>query len=387
MSEGRHTQQRVVILGSTGSIGTSTLDVIEALPDRFRVLALAAGSNRKLLSEQASRFKPEYVAIRDGAGIESNAVTIAGPAELTELATLPDADIVVVATTGHAAIEPTIAALRAGKAVALANKESIVAAGELVMAAVREGAGSLRPVDSEHSAIWQCLGMLGSRPPALRRLFLTASGGPFRGKRRADLDRVTPADALRHPNWSMGPKVTIDSATLMNKGLELIEAAWLFDVHPDDIDVVVHPQSIVHSLVEYVDGSLIAQLGPHDMRLPIQYALTWPERVAGPSTRFNLMEQKVLEFAEPDNTTFPAVRIARHAASLGSTYPAVLSSADEIAVEAFLAGRIAFPEITSIIERVLDAHTPANGKLSLEAIHEADQWSRSRAAAEVDRRE
>ena len=376
-------RQGIVILGSTGSIGTSTLDVIASLPERFRVVGLAAGSNTSLLLRQIHQFEPAYVAIRDEAAFDSPAKRLTGPDRLTRLSTVDAADIVVIATTGHSAIEPTIAALQAGKIVALANKESIVAAGSLVMAAARERPDALRPIDSEHSAIWQCIGKLGSCPSDLRRLILTASGGPFRGKQHDDLRSVTPDDALRHPNWSMGPKVTIDSATLMNKGLELIEASWLFDVRPDDIDVVIHPQSIVHSLVEYNDGSLIAQLGPHDMRLPIQYALTWPDRVRGPSRRIDIAEQSRLEFARPDDITFPAVSIARNAARLGLTYPTVLSSADEVVVGAFLAGHIAFLEMMPIVERVLEAHRPTITNLTIDAVREADQWAREWASAEV----
>jgi 1-deoxy-D-xylulose-5-phosphate reductoisomerase len=376
----------VVLLGSTGSIGTSTLDVIASLPERFRILGLAAGKFSKVFEEQINRLRPEFIATRDGvdAGVLA-AKRLEGPGALTKLATLEDADIVVIATTGHTAIEPTLAALHAGKVVALANKETIVAAGELVMAASRNAPGLLRPVDSEHSAIWQCLGSVGTCPPDVRRLILTASGGPFRGRTMSDLVHATPESALKHPNWTMGPKVTIDSSTLMNKGLELIEASWLFDVQPDDIDVIIHPQSVVHSMIEYLDGSIIAQLGPHDMRLPIQFALTWPEHVPSPAAPLKLVNCGPLEFEAPDDVTFPAINLARDAARRGSTYPTVLSSADEAVVSAFLARRIGFVDMMAVVERVMDAHRPESGHLTVDAIHVADLWAQSAVEDEIRR--
>lgn len=371
-------KQGVVILGSTGSIGTSTLEVIAALSDRFDVVGLAAASNHALLQAQIDRFRPRFVHLGNG-GQVNGADQPTGDAPLTQLATLPEVDIVVVATTGHAAIEPTIAALRAGKIVALANKETIVAAGELVMKEAAASNGVLRPVDSEHSALWQCLGSDRFDARHVRKLILTASGGPFRGWTTEQLRSVTPAGALNHPTWSMGAKVTIDSATLMNKGLEIIEAHWLFRCPLDAIDVVVHPQSIVHSLVEFRDGSLMAQLAQQDMKVPIQYALTYPDRVEGATSTLNLLEISQLSFEAPDVTAFPLLRIARESAELGSTYPTVLSAADDFAVEAFLDGRLSFNGITAIIEEVLSAHDPAGSPLTLDAIHEADGWARRHA--------
>jgi 1-deoxy-D-xylulose-5-phosphate reductoisomerase len=304
---------------------------------------------------------------------------------LTELATLPEADIVVVATTGHAAIVPTIRALEAGKIVALANKETIVAAGEIVMPIARTGPGQLRPVDSEHSALWQCLGADLADPSKVSRLVLTASGGPFRGRTRSALESVTAADALKHPNWSMGAKVTIDSATLMNKGLEMIEAKWLFDCPLDNIDVVIHPQSLVHSLVEYVDGSILAQIASHDMRLPIQYALTYPDRIAGTSRTLRATDLTQLDFEPPDHETFPLLEIARLAGIRGSTYPTVLSAVDEVAVDAFLEGRLAFNGISSVVQDVLDAHEAPGGVLTLEAVADAEAWAAHAANERIAR--
>lgn len=366
--------QGVVILGSTGSIGTSTLDVINALPDRLRVVGLAAGNNVDLLQQQIDRYLP-VAASTTSTGVRLMGTRqVAGAQALLELATLPEADIVVVATTSHAAIEPTIAALEAGKIVALANKEAIVAAGEIVMPVARSRPGMLRPVDSEHSALWQCLH--GDRAGLeVARLVLTASGGPFRGWNAAHLAIVTPAMALAHPNWSMGAKVTIDSATLMNKGLELIEASWLFDCPLGRIDIVVHPQSLVHSCVEFIDGSTIAQIAGHDMRLPIQYALTWPDRLLGPAQRVSILEVGRLDFEAPDLDAFPMLRIAREAGERGGTWPTVLSAADSVAVDAFLAGQIGFTDIARVVDRTLSAHDAPVGQLTLTAILEADAWA------------
>lgn len=368
---------RLAILGSTGSIGRSTLEVVDAHPDKLSVVALAAGRNAGLLREQAERYRPTLVSLdADGAtdwrpdGVER----FVGVAGLHAAATHPDADIVVVATSGHASIEPTLAALRAGKIVALANKEAIVCAGELVIALGSRAGDRLRPIDSEHSAIWQCLET--ARPGAEpERIILTASGGPFRTTPMAQLRAMTAADALKHPTWKMGSKVTIDSATLMNKGLETIEARWLFDMPYDRIDVVVNPQSVVHSYIEYADGSVIAQLGPADMRLPIQYALSYPERWPNPFRRADLPTVGHLDFATPDLGRFPALRIAREAGMAGNTYPTVLSAADEMAVDRFLRGDIGFLDIPALVQRALDAHTP-DGPLTLESIQVADRWAR-----------
>lgn len=376
-------RQGVVVLGSTGSIGRSTLDVIAAHPDRFTVVALAAGRNVDILVEQVEQFHPTHVAATGALNPDhlTNVRIVDGSDALVELATLPEAEIVVVATTGHAAILPTIRALEAGKTVALANKETIVAAGELVMPLARSRPGALRPVDSEHSALWQCLDTDRVDPEQIVRLILTASGGPFRGWSRQQLAAVTPEQALRHPTWDMGSKITIDSATLMNKGLELIEAHWLFDCPIDRIDVVIHPQSIVHSFVEYVDGALLAQLGSHDMRLPIQYALTFPERIAGPQQRLDVLKLARLDFEPPDTDAFPALELAREAVRRGTTYPTVLSAVDAVAVQAFLDRRLSFTGIDQLISTVLTMHEAECGRLTLDAILDADAW----ATAEAER--
>jgi 1-deoxy-D-xylulose-5-phosphate reductoisomerase len=375
----RSSQQGIVILGSTGSIGKSALSVIQALQDRFHVVALAAASNHGELQRQIQQFRPKYAHLDTSTNLD-NVEVLAGPDALSQLATLEEADIVIVATTGHTAIEPTIAALRAGKIVALANKETIVAAGEIVMREADDGAGELRTIDSEHSAIWQCLG--GSRfdPAMVRRLVLTGSGGPFRGRTKDELRSVTLKDALNHPNWSMGDKITIDSATLMNKGLEIIEAKWLFDCPLDAIDVVIHPQQIVHSLVEFHDGALLAQLGSHDMRLPIQYALTYPERVVGPGETIDLLSLGELTFEPPDLDSFPLLRLARESGRLGATYPTVLSAADTVAVQAFLDGKLSFLGIAWLVEEVMNRHVPSSEALTLEAIKEADTWAQTTTA-------
>jgi 1-deoxy-D-xylulose-5-phosphate reductoisomerase len=370
------TSRGIAILGSTGSVGRSTLDVVKALPDRFHVVGLAAGSNVRLLQQQIQQHRPTYACLtRADTSAIDGAWVIDGADPLTTLATLDDVEIVVVATTGHTAIPATIAALEAGKVVALANKETIVAAGAIVMPIARRHPGKLRPVDSEHSAIWQCLPGGAYNASAVRKILLTASGGPFRGRSLDDLASVSPEEALDHPTWSMGTRITIDSATLMNKGFELIEAAWLFECPIDAIEIVVHPQSIIHSMIECADGSILAHLASHDMRLPIQYALTYPERVHGPSRRLELADFARLEFEAPDLDTFRAPVLARQAAGLGSTYPAVLSTADEHAVRAFLAGRLPFVEIPSIVERALDAHVPDSGPLTLDANDAADRWT------------
>ncbi len=368
---------RLAILGSTGSIGRSTLEVVDAHPDRLAVVALAAGRNAGLLREQTKQYRPTLVSLDDAGATDwrpDGVERFSGAAGLHAAATHPDADIVVVATSGHASIEPTLAALRAGKIVALANKETIVCAGELVMAEARRAGNRLRPVDSEHSAVWQCLET--ARPGAApERITLTASGGPFRTTPVEELRAMTAANALKHPTWNMGSKVTIDSATLMNKGLETIEARWLFDMPYERIDVVVNPQSVVHSYIEYADGSLIAQLGPADMRLPIQYALSYPERWPNPFRRADLPAVGHLDFAAPDLERFPALRLAREAGIAGNTYPTVLSAADEVAVDRFLRGAIGFLDIPALVARALDAHTPG-GPLALESIRAADRWAR-----------
>ncbi len=358
----------VAILGSTGSIGRQALDVLGRLEDRFRVVALAAGRNADLLAAQARRFRPKAVAVAAGNlaadGLPAGTERLDTSDALEALAVRPDVDLVVVGTGGIVSLGPVLAALEAGKVVATANKETLVAGGHLVMPLARSLAaraaaaapGSarstalawLRPIDSEHSAIWQSLA--GESSSAISRLILTASGGPFRELPSAELARVTPEQALRHPTWSMGAKITIDSATLANKGLEVIEARWLYDVADDAIDVVVHPQSVVHSAVLFRDGSLKAQLGTPDMRLPIQYALTYPERVPSPAEPPDLLATGRLDFLAPDEARFPALRIAREAGRAGSRASAALIAADEVAVARFLAGSLDFPGIPALLE-------------------------------------
>ena len=375
---------RLAILGSTGSVGRSTLEVVDAHPDKLAVVALAAGGNADLLREQAARHRPSLVSLDSGIEMDWRPAGIewyTGAEGLRAAAMHPDADIVVIATSGHASIEPTLAALRAGKIVALANKETIVCAGELVMAEAKRVGHRLRPVDSEHSALWQCLETAG--PGAVpERIILTASGGPFLTTSADQLRTMTAPDALRHPTWNMGSKITIDSATLMNKGLETIEARWLFDMPYERIDVVVNPQSVIHSYIEYADGSLIAQLGPADMRLPIQYALSYPERWPNAFRRADLPTVGHLDFAVPDTTRFPSLRIAREAGAAGNTYPTVLSAADEVAVDRFMRGEIGFLDIPALVQRALDAHKP-DGPLTLESIQAADRWARAFAQSTV----
>jgi 1-deoxy-D-xylulose-5-phosphate reductoisomerase len=372
----------IAILGSTGSIGQQTLEVIDAHPERFRVVALAAGRNIEVLRRQIARYKPELIALEDDRVLPQRPGTaiVLGEAGLIEVATHPDADIVVVATSGHAAMRPTHQAIAAGKTIALANKETIVCAGELIMPFAAARGVQIRPIDSEHSAIWRCLGQTPNREVA--RLILTASGGPFRETPAERLATVTVAEALAHPTWAMGGKVTIDSATLMNKGLEIIEARWLFDLDYARIDVLIHPESIIHSLVEFVDGSQLAQLSTPDMRMPIQFALTYPEHVAGPAARLSLAAIGQLTFAFPDETRFPALTIARHAAIAGSTYPTVLSAADDVAVSAFMKQQIRFVDIPEVVARVLAEHRP-DGPLGFDAIAAADHWAQMAAEREI----
>lgn len=376
------TRPGVAILGSTGSIGTQTLEVIEHLEDRFRVVALAGGRNTTLLEQQVARFAPELIVTRNPAGEIAGRRTISGPEALVAAATHPDVDIVVAATSGHEAIRATWAAIEAGKVIALANKETIVCAGDLIMPLAQRHGAHIRPVDSEHSAIWQCLQT--GHPEDLARLILTASGGPFLHTPRRDLASVTIEDALAHPNWSMGSKITIDSATMMNKGLEIIEAHHLFDVSYARIEVVIHREQIIHSMVEWNDRSTIAQLSFPDMRLPIQYALTYPERVGGPPAPIDFTRARQMTFEQVDPAQFPALSLAREAGARGKTYPTVLSAADEVAVDAFLQGRIAFVDIPSVVESVLAAHESVP-VADLDVIDEADQWARDRAREVVRR--
>lgn len=382
--------RQIVILGSTGSIGRQALEVIERLGSGYRIAALTARSNAALLAEQVRRFRPKLAVLSDpaAAGVlrellrGTDCHVAAGEAGQLEAATMTEASLVLVALVGFSGFGPTLAALESGKRVALANKESLVVGGELL---ARRGwdPHRLLPVDSEHSAIWQCLE--GRDRRQLRRIILTASGGPFRDRPALELDAVTPAEALAHPNWNMGPKITIDSATLMNKGFEVLEAHWLFGLELDRIAVVVHPQSIVHSLIELEDGALLAQAGLPDMRLPIQYALTYPERVDGGWPRLELAGQN-WSFSSPDRERFPCLDLAYLAGRTGGTAPACLNAANEVAVEQFLQGRICFSAIPRLIGAVLAEHNPVK-QPEAPAIVAADRWARRRAyalAAEPD---
>lgn len=356
--------KKITLLGSTGSIGVNTLNVVREFPEKFAIVGLAAGKNVKVLSEQVVEFNPSLVSVADelhGEKLKKLLPSVYHPRIVhgsegnSQVASLAHADFAVSAIVGAAGLLPTLAAIEAGKDIGLANKETLVMAGKLVMDAVRKNGVKLFPVDSEHSAIFQALE--GGRRQDVHKIILTASGGPFRKKSREELDRVTPEEALAHPNWSMGKKISIDSATLMNKGLEVIEARWLFDMHSQDIEVVVHPQSIVHSLVEFQDGSVLAQLGIPDMRIPIAYALSYPQRLPLELHRLSLSQCGNLEFEEPDYTRFPALRLAFTALQQGGISPAVLNGANEVAVEAFLNQDIAFPRIAAIVEQTMASVT------------------------------
>jgi 1-deoxy-D-xylulose-5-phosphate reductoisomerase len=372
--------RRVVVLGSTGSIGASTLDVVDHLPDRLRVVGLSGHSNHELLIEQVARHRPRWVAVTDPSSARQFDRSALGQTELLigedgvrRMVADPEVDVVVSAIVGAAGLAGTWAALQAGKTIALANKETLVVAGPQVMQLARERGVSIIPVDSEHSAVFQA--MAGSQPGEVRRIVLTASGGPFRGKSRADLEDVTAADALRHPTWQMGPKITVDSATLMNKALEVIEARWLFDLAPEQIDVIVHPESVVHSFVEFVDGSILAQLSPPDMRLPIQHALTYPDRISGPTKRLDWRELSGLHFEPPDHETFPALQLGYEVALRGGTCGAVLNAANEAAVGRFLAGELPFLDIPRVCRAVLHHHD-FSANPSLDEVWVADRWAR-----------
>jgi 1-deoxy-D-xylulose-5-phosphate reductoisomerase len=387
--------QGIAILGSTGSIGCNTLKVVESFGDeRFRVVALAAGRNVVRLAEQAERHRPELVAVEDEASAEqlkdelkrrgvSTPRVLTGEGGLVEVATHGAARTVVSATVGAVGFVPTLRALEAGKRVALANKETLVIAGELMTRAAAASGAELLPVDSEHNAIHQCL--RGERREEVRRLILTASGGPFRAKTLSAMTDATVAEAMRHPTWSMGAKITIDSATLMNKGLEVIEAHWLFGFGAEEIDIVVHPESVLHSMIELVDGSIIAQMGVTDMRHAIQYALTYPERhPCAALPPLDLAKLATLHFEEPDIERFPCVALAYRALREGGTLPAALNAANEEAVSAFLAGRIRLTDIPHVIERVMDAHE-TRAVSSLGVVREVDRQSRLEAEREIKR--
>jgi 1-deoxy-D-xylulose-5-phosphate reductoisomerase len=384
--------KRVTILGSTGSIGVSTLDVIERHPDRFEVFALSAHSRVEELAQQCKKFRPRYAVLTETNDLAAQLKTrlrelgaktevLIGASELEAIAAHADTDYVMAAIVGAAGLAPSLAAARAGKRVLLANKEALVMAGQLFMDAVNEGGATLLPIDSEHNAIFQSLPRNyadGLHKGGVKKIILTASGGPFRKRALSDLQNITPDEACAHPNWVMGRKISVDSATMMNKGLEVIEARWLFDAKPEQIEVVIHPQSIIHSMVEYLDGSVIAQLGNPDMRTPIAYGLGFPERIDGGVATLDLARAGKLEFEALDNARFPCVRLAYEAMRRGGTAAAQLNAANEVAVEAFLNHQLAFVDIAVVLEEVMAAANVGEGT-SLEEILAADQYARTAA--------
>jgi 1-deoxy-D-xylulose-5-phosphate reductoisomerase len=383
--------KKIALLGSTGSIGCSTLDVVGKNPDRFQIVALAAGENIHEIKKQIQQFRPKLVAVktkeaalklREGLTAKNRVKILYDVEGMKEAASFPSADIVVSAISGSAGLIPTLAAIEAGKDVALANKETMVLAGDIVTQKAVKNGIKIIPVDSEHSAIFQCL--QGNRPENLRKIILTASGGPFLKYTVKQLQKVTLNQTLRHPKWKMGKKITIDSASMMNKGLEIIEAKWLFNVDISAIDVVIHPQSIVHSMVEFIDGAFLAQMGVPDMKIPIAYALTYPERMTNDLAPLNLAEEKTLEFYQPNVKKFPCLDIARQAGLDGGTAPAVLNASDEMAVEAFIQKMIRFVDIPVIIEKVLNEHKTIK-KPSLEDILSSDRWARIKTKTIIER--
>ena len=380
--------KHISLLGSTGSIGKQTLEVVAANPDKLKVRALAAHRSDELLEQQIRQFEPDIAVLSDkdaaarlAARYHGKTKILAGDEGLLAAATYDGADTVLASMVGYAGLRPTLAAIECGKNIALANKETLVAAGSLVMAAVRKHGVSLTPVDSEHSAIFQSL--RGGAEKEVKRLIVTASGGPFRGKKRSELENVTLAQCLKHPNWSMGPKVTLDSSTLANKGLEVMEAHWLFDMPYDKIDVVVHPQSIVHSLVEFCDGSVIAQLGEPDMRLPIQYALSWPDRFDYSFEQLDLVKAASLTFEAPDLEAFPSLKIAVDCGKAGGTLPCAFNAANEEAVNAFLHDKIRYLDIPYITAAVTQAHDNV-AEPQIEDIEQADAWARAEAQRVIE---
>ncbi len=374
-------RRRVVVLGSTGSIGASALDVIGHLDGRLQAFGLSAHRRWETLLQQAQQRKPRYLHATDAesarrlkdARMPAGTELLDGPDSIARMVSDPEVDIVLTAIVGAAGLEGTWLALDAGKTVAVANKETLVMAGPLVMELANKRGARILPVDSEHSAVFQA--MQAGQPREVERIVLTASGGPFRGRSAKDLDQVTPEQALKHPNWVMGRKITIDSATMMNKALEVIEARWLFDLKPEQIQVIVHPESIIHSFVEFTDGSVLAQLSPPDMRLPIQYALTWPDRVAGPAKKLDWRALPAFHFEQPDLDTFPALQLGFEVAKRGGTCGAVLNAANEAAVEAFLAGELKFLDIPRVCRDVLNHH-PYSARPTLQELHALDRWAR-----------
>jgi 1-deoxy-D-xylulose-5-phosphate reductoisomerase len=380
-------RKRVVILGATGSIGESALKVARDIPERMEIVGLAANSNAEKLAAAANETRAPAVCLVDKTkvdalehALEYKPRIFSGDAGLREIACLTDADMVLVAIVGTGGLRPALAAIEAGKDLAVASKEILVMAGEIVMREARDNRVHVLPVDSEHNAIFQCLEGKRSTPNVsdVRRIILTASGGPFRETPRKDFDSITPEQALKHPTWNMGPKITIDSATLFNKGLEMIEAHWLFDVEMKRVEVIIHPQSIVHSMVEFTDGSTLAQLSYSDMCFPIQYAVTWPDRVPNTLPPLDFSKLSKLEFFTPRYEEFPALNLARRAGETGGTLPAVMNAANEIAVAAFLDRRVRFPQIWHVVEEVMNRHT-AIAHPNLDAILGADQWARNEA--------
>ena len=392
-------RKRVVILGATGSIGESALTVARDIPERMEIVGLAAKSNAQKLADAANEVRPESVCLVDETqldvlrkALDYKPRIFSGESGLLEIACLTNADMVLVAIVGTGGLRPALAAIKAGKDLAVASKEILVMAGEIVMGEARDKSVNVLPVDSEHNAIFQCLEAGRLRPardggvasPAdVRRIILTASGGPFRERPRSDFDSITPEQALKHPTWNMGPKITVDSATLFNKGLEMIEAHWLFGVGMNRVEVVIHPQSIVHSMVEFTDGSTLAQLSYSNMCFPIQYVVTWPDRVPNSLPPLDFSKVSKLEFSTPRYDDFPALNLARRAGETGGTLPAVMNAANEIAVAAFLDRKVRFPEIWGIVEQVMNQHTPV-AHADLDAILGADQWARAQAQGCVE---
>jgi 1-deoxy-D-xylulose-5-phosphate reductoisomerase len=378
-------RRRVVVLGSTGSVGSNCLEVIEHLDDRLQAIGLSAHSNCDSLCEQARRHRPRWLTVTDNVAardldrrqLPPGTQVLAGPDGIATMVTDPDVDVVLTAIVGAAGLHGTWAALEAGKTVAVANKETLVMAGPLVMDLAKKHGATVLPVDSEHSAVFQAL--RSGTAAEVERIVLTASGGPFRGKTRAELENVTVEEALQHPTWRMGPKITVDSATLMNKALEIIEARWLFGLDADKIEVILHPESVIHSFVEFVDGSVLAQLSPPDMRLPIQYALTYPQRVSGPTRRLAWRELSAFHFAQPDHETFPALQLGYEVARRGGTCGAVLNAANEEAVCRFLAGELGFLQITQVCRDVLEHHN-FSARPTLAELGAVDRWARQEVA-------
>jgi 1-deoxy-D-xylulose-5-phosphate reductoisomerase len=384
--------QRITILGATGSIGESTLDVVARHPDRFEVFALTARRSHERLLQQCLAHRPAYAVLSDPASAAllraalatcgSRTEVLDGPEAAARVAAASETDLVMAAIVGAAGLEPALAAARAGKTILLANKEAIVMAGPVFLAAVREGGARILPIDSEHNAVFQCLPADGGRE-GVRRIVLTASGGPFRSMELARMAQVTPEQAVAHPKWSMGRKISVDSATMMNKGLELIEAHFLFDMPPERLDVVIHPQSLVHSMVEYVDGSILAQLGNPDMRTPIAHALAWPKRIDSGVSLLDLAAHGRLDFERPDPIRFPCLRLAREALAVGAAAPCVLNAANEVAVDAFLERRIRFTDIALINEAVLDALGASPAPLDTAEVLALDARARAHAGVRL----